>query len=825
MVRLTKQCEERQSDTHARKPRGKRGCRGSTSATVGATWQQTVLHHDKLPSNGRRELCNKLLNAMSSDKLSNILAARKAQMTTAKETNLSGLRALQGHDSDDDEDDAPTTEVAGGAKQQQPIELLLGRAENMLRSPKLEERKKTIASLEAAELTGSQLKPLLRALLLRFSDESERCRDGAVGLFRRWQQSCADASEVSGALPFLMPVMVERLGSESVNEPSEEVRAALVMLMRDVLMMCRALIRPYIAEVGAIALGCARDKHPEVIKGLCDLIATVSADVLRPLCKETTPKQIRPFSQKILDALLPHITHRHGAVRLQVLIALEELLLCGAGQSVETLTGWRLKNNVPIAEFYGKAAPRINYLADISRDRSVAVRRRFVAVIARWCREMDGEDLYEQEVRIMPYLVSGLCDDDDEVANAARVEIERLGEMYLDKNMKDYKERIEYGHKDELAETRSMTLPPPKPFACRPPLGARERVKQHFRSLIHPICAELEAWTSIERLQSARLCEVLLVYSEGSVTEFVHQLLPALAKAMDPELAGLVDSICRCASQLAQHTRPEEYMPLLAGHATSDPLNPLSSRVQFLQLVPPLLRGCKPHALHDAVAGMRVLLLDGPLITSQHTPLRSATRLALQAAVNAAAAGALAQTGGKSGGVAAALGALGPLLMHALASHLASAPTLQPTVTSVGDGLEDVQDADEDEWRAAATAALAMTRPMSDALGTSEPAGAWGVWKREVIGAIERSGVSEGDEYAPLARKLVQTILDDAAESGVAARAAAKAADGAAPKRVMAISEVDDFSDDDDDAPPPVASATAAVAAVELDEYDEAELD
>ena len=136
-------------------------------------------------------------------------------------------------------------------------------------------------------------------------------------------------------------------------------------------------------------------------------------------------RQVKPFSTKLIEALLPHITHRHGAVRLQVLGALEELLLCGAGQSVETLTGWRLKNNVPIAEFYGKGAPRINYLADLSRDRSVPVRRKFVKVVARWIREMDGEDLYEQEVRIMPYLVSGLCDDDEETATSARLEIER----------------------------------------------------------------------------------------------------------------------------------------------------------------------------------------------------------------------------------------------------------------------------------------------------------------------------------------------------------------------------------------------------------------
>ena len=95
-------------------------------------------------------------------------------------------------------------------------------------------------------------------------------------------------------------------------------------------------------------------------------------------------KRVKPYSTKLIEALLPHTKHRHAAVRLvviaaleltltrpltltptptltrpltpplsltltpnQVIAALESLLLCGAGQSVETLVGWRLKNNAP----------------------------------------------------------------------------------------------------------------------------------------------------------------------------------------------------------------------------------------------------------------------------------------------------------------------------------------------------------------------------------------------------------------------------------------------------------------------------------------------
>jgi hypothetical protein len=757
---------------------------------------------------------------MASDKgtLSAILAARKAQMSTSLHTELVGLRSGQDVDSDDDDYD---DDFAGASASQpkaalgQAAELLLGRAPNLLSSSSVEERKRTVAALEAAALSADQLKPLLRPLLLRFSDDSERVRDGAAGLFRRWQQT-AETSDVSGALPFLMPVLTERLGTEGVREPSEEVRASLVGLLRDVLVQCRQLIRPYTAEVGAIALGCSHDTHPEVIKALCDLLATVASAILHPLCKERTPKDVKPFSTKLLEAVLPHIRHRHAAVRLQVLGALEELLLCGAGQSVETLVGWRLKNNVPIQEFYGKGTPRINYLADVSRDRSVAVRRKLVQVAARWCREMDGEDLYEQEVRLVPYIVSGLCDDDEQTATSARLELERLGEMHLEKNASEYKERIEYGHQDELAATRAITLPTPSPLPCRPPLGARERVRQHFRSLIHPICAELDLWTSTERLQSARLLEVLLAYTEGFVTEFAHQLLPALAKGMDDETEGLSEVVGRCAAQFAQHTQPEEYMPLLVSHAGSDPLNPLSQRMQYLRLLPRLLAGMRPAAAGRALLAAAPLLADSGLVCTQHTPLRAAVRAALHTAIERAAAlGATAE-------LKAAIEPVYPLLLFACAAHFGSATELQPRVTALAEGIEDIADADETVWCATLEVVDELVRPLS-ALVCEGGHTVWVEWAHDLKARLVADADAE-EEHVDGTRKLLERILggvggigaavelggrgcrtgggggsgDGGGGGGAARAAAAPAASTAEPRRTLAIAEVDDLSDDED---------------------------
>ena len=787
--------------------------------------------------------------ASATRSLDSILAARKAQVTQARTQHLISLpRNGDDYDSDDDEEVDGDQHTGSAAHRPVLAALDLGRAANQIASRETDVRKRTLAALAEAELNADQLKPLLRPLLLRFADEAEKCRDLAVALFSRWQRA-VDASEVAGALPFLVPVMVERLGSDTGTEPSEEVRAALVTLMRDVLLKCRALLRPYLRECGAIALGCCRDQHPDVIKGLCELLAVVAVEVLMPLVKANGdgPKQVKPFSMKLLEAVLPHVRHRHAAVRTCVLRALEELLLCGAGSFVETLVGWRLKNNVPIKEFYGKGDARLNYLADLSRDRSVIVRRQLHKTMSRWMSEMQPEDLYEQEVRLAPYLASGLCDEDAETAEAARREIERLGAEHIEKNIKDYRERIEYGHADEAAAARAITLKPPPPFKCRPTLGARERIMPHFRCLIHPICAELDTWTSVERLQSARLLEVLLVYVEGKVTEFAHQLLPALAKGVDednPELAVLVG---RAARQFAQFTEVDEYLPQLVTSASDDALNPLSKRVQHVRLLQPLLEGMRPKAAAYALRKYVVpLITDEAHCGTQHTQLRKAVRTMLAAALPASLQAASAE-------LRAHQDVREPLGFHLLMAtlvHCASDPALMPTtiVTKLGDGLEEtLTKHDEGAWARASELARSLAPPLLTPLGpadvgrtaaeeesvdtSADAARVWAIWRTQLAARLQ----AEGHAYPEFAETALE-LLDRLAPRGAAVPrpglrptstfvpaptlpTVAKdksASTPAAPRRVLSIAECDDFSEDEDEeavVPAAVAAASAAAAA------------
>ena len=278
-------------------------------------------------------------------------------------------------------------------------------------------------------------------------------------------------------------------------------------------------------------------------------------------------KTVKPFSTKLLEAVLPHARHRHHAVRLAVLDALQPLLLCGAGQSVETLVGWRLPNNVPIQEFYGKGEARRNYLAELQRDAHAPVRKKLMTVACRWIADMDPEDLYEQEVRLMPYVLSALFDADAPTA-APRSSSSSAWQKYVQTHEQDFVDTLEYGHAEEKAKEDALTLALPPPFSRRL-VGCRARVRQHFRALIHPIVKELQSWAAPERVLSAQLLEVLLVFVEKHATEFVHMLLPALAHASDADDAPLAAVAGRCAGKLAQHVPQSRASPSLSTRSAS----------------------------------------------------------------------------------------------------------------------------------------------------------------------------------------------------------------------------------------------------------------
>ena len=95
-------------------------------------------------------------------------------------------------------------------------------------------------------------------------------------------------------------------------------------------------------------------------------------------------------------------------------------------------------------------------------------------------------------------------------------------------------------------------------------------------------------------------------------------------------------------------------------------------------------------------------------------------------------------------------------------------------------------------------------------------AGVWGMWKLEVMKAIDQLSAGD-DEYAPLARKLVTTILEKVGGS-VPVMAQQKIVEPSTAKKVVVIEE-GDFSDEEEE------ESGSAAKKDDLDDYEEAELD
>lgn len=162
--------------------------------------------------------------------LETVLALRKTQVGKAAIAGqLSSLRS--GKDSDDDDDDEEEAVPAAGAHGGGGTgdATTFDRALNMLGDASITARHGALQQLLGLRLSRSQHKAVLRPILLRFADPAERCRDAAVCLFGSWVDT-ADAADVAGCLPFLVPALVERIGTRETAEPSEEVRAKLVSI-------------------------------------------------------------------------------------------------------------------------------------------------------------------------------------------------------------------------------------------------------------------------------------------------------------------------------------------------------------------------------------------------------------------------------------------------------------------------------------------------------------------------------------------------------------------------------------------------------------------
>jgi len=300
---------------------------------------------------------------------------------------------------------------------------------------------------------------LLKPLLKRLKDKSEKCREVSIKVLRSLVEN---ASDLSAMLPYVFPTLVARLGCEDLDgiahlpevarpdpeqkpteiarpvEESEEVRKALAHFVASLLARCnQTQIYSYVDEATGVLRAQAMDPFHEVKALACETMIA--------FCHNHT-EMLLHFTEPLGRSLTSCLTHNHAKLRIAGLRALIAVLHCGTWKHnfevFQILMAWQDPNKVPVKAFY-EGMTNVNYMSMLSFDRHPAVRRFWFETLAHML--LDLVDKVDLEPYIFPYLLTGLCDDNEEIALEVFWLIEKCGELYEQEHESDLRKERQYG--------------------------------------------------------------------------------------------------------------------------------------------------------------------------------------------------------------------------------------------------------------------------------------------------------------------------------------------------------------------------------------------
>ena len=349
-----------------------------------------------------------------------------------------------------------------------------------------------------------------------------------------------------------------------------------LQILQQVVDLSGNAIAAYTAEVLIILRSSFRDPFHDANTLGCACIQTVAARLGR---------RLQPASKELTAAVLPLTTHRRKAVRCAAIRAVRELVFVGAHEMVLEMVAWRDPNLVAIKSFYEpdpkvlctpslcrdqisrvhamrvlKLWPvQVNFCGKLSTDSAHSVRAEFVDMLGAWLCKLD--ERIDHQGRLLPYLVSALCDLHPAVQQRALRHIEAVGELYEQDHADELKDILCYlpntAHNvgwrdcdDAWGVAPADVLP--AVFAARPRVGARRVIAANFGHIAHAVAAELNSWSDEHRLRAAKLLAVYLVFVEDWVLQHLHDIAPALCHALRSSGDGRgkeAAELCRAAAQ------------------------------------------------------------------------------------------------------------------------------------------------------------------------------------------------------------------------------------------------------------------------------------
>lgn len=300
---------------------------------------------------------------------------------------------------------------------------------------------------------------LLKPLLKRLKDKSEKCRELAVKIL---SSLIENTSDLSATLAYVFPTLVSRLGAEDLEgvahlpeimrpnpeqkpteiatpiEPSEEVRLCLAHFVASLLARCtQGQAVAWIDEATGLLRAQCMDPYHEV--------KAVACESMIAFCHNHT-EMLLHFALPLGRSLTSCFMHAHARIRILAMRACTAIFWCGVWKHnheiVQMLVAWEDPNQVSVKAFY-ESDTKVNYMSTLSFDRHPSVRRFWYETLSYWLLRIP--DKVDHEPYIFPYLLTGLCDENEEIALECFWLLEKCGEKYEVDNETELRKTNQYG--------------------------------------------------------------------------------------------------------------------------------------------------------------------------------------------------------------------------------------------------------------------------------------------------------------------------------------------------------------------------------------------
>lgn len=326
-------------------------------------------------------------------------------------------------------------------------------------------------------------------ILKCFRDDSEKCRELSIELM---DLLIRKLSFNDYYLTYIFPVIVERIGSPEKVEESEELRLKMVELLKSILTLYskRRELSPFIGDIIDIINHSMLDKYGEVKKGCCESVI---------LAAEALPVQFSEKCEKLLKSILTAFTHQHMRVRIAAIEAVGAIVLNGSGTAFETAS-------VPFAERLFDPIPQ--------------VRRTIITLTHKLLTEYKHR--YSYFHKLLPLILTGLCDEVPDTRILARTHWIQAGEQYAKENEKELKDEADYLEPFSVkSESRVLDETP-----C---LGCRALVQSQCSKILIALCNELRtSWHEDVLVRCGQLLEQLAIHAQKNMTMNLGDIIPCL---------------------------------------------------------------------------------------------------------------------------------------------------------------------------------------------------------------------------------------------------------------------------------------------------------